>query len=337
MNPIINNPITIEITNNKEDYDDKEKKKNDIIENKKIKRVKREVNPHEKAEIESINITKIHEHLKNNTPCGKKIKEAFIKNFPEKPLFTSSIISGANRSTHHDFKLLWIENNSIENNSIENNSIENNSIEKTVEYKGSKNKTKIDITKSPWIKGVQFYNGTANKFSVGNIYSEKFYNTMIPDIISHFNMLSDKPTYEEWSKDIFKQSKPTTNFQCELREKGYKGKYLDGCRRKFNKEFILNEDQLKQLQEEVFKKANDVLEKKDYWLQIYGKMEEPDDFEVHWTGKIKMLPIKETKQIISKSGCDINFEFICENDIKFKAKLRWGYGQCIANLRLDFK
>jgi hypothetical protein len=39
----------------------------------------------------------------------------------------------------------------------------------------------------------------------------------------------------------------------------------------------------------------------------------------------------------SKSGCDVNFKFVCEDGSVFYAKLRWGYGQCITNIRLDIK
>ena len=46
---------------------------------------------------------------------------------------------------------------------------------KSVEFKGSKHFKPIDSTKSPWVNGVQFYNGTGSKFKMGNIYSKKFF------------------------------------------------------------------------------------------------------------------------------------------------------------------
>ena len=128
-----------------------------------------------------------------------------------------------------------------------------------------------------------------------------------------------------------------TPFVKELREKGYKSEYLSDCRKKFNKEFVLNADQLETLKNEVFTVSNEVLSSKDYWLQIHGAMEIPDDFEVRWTGKLTMLPIVSVEQEQSKSGCDVNFKFVCEDGSAFHAKLRWGYGQCITNIRLDIK
>ena len=75
---------------------------------------------HKKSKDEAINISKLHEHIKKNTPSGIKIKEAFASEFPGQKMFTSTVISGANRSTHHDLQ------------------IEIDGILNTVEFKGSK-------------------------------------------------------------------------------------------------------------------------------------------------------------------------------------------------------
>jgi hypothetical protein len=279
-------------------------------------------NPHKKSDDEALNIAKIHAHINNKTLCGVKIKDAFHCAFPDMPVFEKTIVSGGTRGIHHDFKLQWLD-----------------AVEKTTEYKGCKDKSIIDSTKPPWINGVQFYNGTATKFIVGHLYARKFYETMLDDIIEHFKMVTAKPSYEEWLKDTCVQGKPksTSPFHYELREKGYKSDYLSECRKRFNKTFVLTDTELLHLQGEVFQKANEVLEQKDYWLQIHGKMDEPDDFEVHWSGKVTIAPIVLTKQVHSDSGCDVNFEFTCVDGSVFKAKLRWGYGQCITNLRLDLK
>ena len=100
---------------------------------------------------------------------------------------------------------------------------------------------------------------------------------------------------------------------------------------------VLDEAQLETLKSEVYAIANNVLSSKDYWLQIHGTMDEPDDFEVKWTGKLGMSPIVTVEREVSKSDCDVNFKFTCEDGNVFSAKLRWGYGQCITNIRLDIK
>lgn len=280
--------------------------------------------PHMRADNEALSLAKIHTHINSNTPCGAKIKEAFCIAFPDTPQFVRSVMSGGNRSVHHDLK-------------IEFNNDNNSSSYNTVEFKGSKHKKPIDSTKQPWVNGVQFYNGTGSSFSVGKEYARQFYDKMLDEIIAHFGITITKPSFEEWSKDAFTQSKPKTPFVKELREKGYKSEYLSECRKKFNKEFVLSEDQLETLKNEVFAISNEVLSIKDYWLQIHGAMEDPDDFEVRWTGKLTMLPIVSVEQEQSKSGCDVNFQFVCEDGSAFHAKLRWGYGQCITNIRLDIK
>ena len=280
--------------------------------------------PHTKSDTEAINLAKIHNHLNNDTPCGIKIREAFASAFPESPPFSSSVISGGNRKIHHDFKLKWKNPDDVD-------------ILKTVEFKGSKHKKPIDTTKQPWVNGVQFYNGTGRNFGVGLEYARQFYDTMMDEIIQHFGISVPKPTYEEWAKDAFTQSKPKTAFVKELREKGYKSDYLSDCRKKFNLQFVLNAEQLETLKNEVFAISNDMLSSKDYWLQIHGSIDNPEDFEVRWTGKLEMSPIINVEQEQSKSGCDVNFKFVCEDGSVFYAKLRWGYGQCITNIRLDIK
>jgi hypothetical protein len=271
-----------------------------------------------RSDNEALSLVKIHNHINNRTPCGVKIRDAFSTAFPTIPQFTRSIISGGNRGVHHDFKIEWT------GVSI-----------KTVEFKGSKHKKPIDSTKPPWVNGVQFYNGTGSKFNVGKKYARQFYDTMMDKIITHFGITSAKPTFEEWSNDAFRQGKPKTAFVKELREKGYKSEYLSNIRKEFTKLFTLTPEDLEILKNEVYAISNKVLESKDYWLQIHGLIEDPSDFEVRWTGKQTMGTIVSVKKDQTKS--DVDFIFTCEDGSVFNAKLRWGYGQCITNIRLDIK
>jgi hypothetical protein len=286
--------------------------------------VVKDATPHTRADAETLNLTKIHTHLNTGTPCGQKIRQAFADAFPDTSPFSSSVISGGNRSIHHDFKIRW-------------KTLEGPDILKTVEFKGSKYKKAVDATKPPWVDGVQFYNGTGKTFSIGREYARQFYDTMMDEIIQHFGITAEKPTFEVWEKDAFRQGKPKTAFVIELRSKGYKSDYLSDCRKKFNKQFVLDEAQLDTLKNEVYAISNTVLDSKEYWLQIHGAMDDPDDFEVKWTGKMSMSPIVSVEKVVAKSECDVNFKFTCEDGSVFYAKLRWGYGQCITNIRLDIK
>jgi hypothetical protein len=289
-------------------------------------RLPKDETPHTRADNETIQLSEIHHALNNCTRSGLKIIIALMSTFSDIQVFVGSVISGGNRSIHHDFKIKLIYNNGTE-------------MIKTVEFKGSKHNKKIDYSKTPWIYAVQFYNGPGDKFSVGTLYARQFYDTMLDDIIRYYAISAPKPTYEEWAKDAFAQRTPKTLFVTELREKGYinhqTDNYLSECRKTFNKRFILNAEQLDVLKKEVYAISNEVLSSKDFWLQINGPIHSPEEFDVKWTGKLEMSPIIQVEQIFSNTGCDVNFIFICEDTRRFKAKLRWGYGQCITNLRVD--
>jgi len=266
---------------------------------------------HEKKMLEAI-----YFHIKNNTECGNKIKNSFVS-FGE---IVDIILKGGTRNSHFDFKIVC-----------------SNNITYNVEYKGSIKNTLIDSSKPPWFSGVQFYNGTGSSFTIGHKYACLFYDTMLNTIIQNYSLINEKPSYDIWVKDIFKQGKPSTLFVKELREKGYLSRYLSDCRKEFNKTFILTEDDLNLLTSEVYTIACRVLSEKHYWLQIHGNLDNVDNFNVLWSSELILNPIISTKQIFSKNNCDINVEFVCDNGFKFYAKMRWGYGQCITNLRIDIK
>jgi len=282
---------------------------------------KKPTDAHKKSKDEATTISLIHYHLNtnNNTPSGRKIRESYIKDVPDDPMFISTVKVGANRNTHYDFKLQF-ENDL-----------------KTVEFKGSKFYTPIDYSKWPWEKAVQFYNGSGKKFSITQKYAREFYDLMIDRVIEHFKMESPKPSFENWSTDAYKSAKPKTPFVRELREKGYKGKFLSNLKQEFNKNFTATDMDLDILKKEVQTIADIVLGCKDYWLQIHGNINDPELFHVKWTTKIVMQQIQEISQIESKNGCYITFQIICIDGTKFSAILRWGYGDCITNLRLDLK
>jgi len=278
-------------------------------------------NPHEKAKKEKIDLSDVQNHWNNNTPSGLKIKQAYMTANPGKPVPDCINVVGG-RGKHFDLVLKWTSNECPD---------------ETVEAKLCRDKKPINPEKPPWYYGVQYANMHANKFTIGYTYLKEFYDTMLDEIQLHYNINSAKPTYEEWVKDAFASGKPTTPFVIELREKGYCSEYLSNTRKKFNKSFMADENSLQILKSEMLAFSNEVLREKDNWLQIHGNMENPDDFEVRWTGKIEMSEIVTVTQTKCKNGCDINFKFTCVDGAVYEAKMRWGYGQCITNLRIDLK
>jgi len=192
-----------------------------------------------------------------------------------------------------------------------------------VEYKGSQ--SKMD-TKSPWANGVQFLNGTGKSFSIGHWYATAFY-PHLKQLKQIHGLTQEVPSYEDWIKDAFAHDKPSTPFVRELREKTEKGKKCSAYRTEFNKTFVLSQEQLDQLATEVYTKANHVLSQKDCWLQVNQGV-------IRWSEEVEMPPILKAEQI-RKTDSDIQCQFTCQDGIIFKAKLRWGHGQCITNLRVD--
>ena len=295
-----------------------------IEENKTDLESKKKYDPHKKSTDEKEFLSRIHYHDINNTPSGIKIRESFAKDLPTETLFKTMKISGGTRSIHHDLQLVVPKENESD-------------IIKNVELKYSCQFKPIDTAKQPWSTCVQFYNGPGNKFSIGTLYAKKFYDSCIDEIIAHFDIQSPKPSFEEWSKDAFKQSKPSTEFVKEIREKGYKSKYLSDCRKNFNKTFVASSSDLVCLFVEAQKVIDYVFNCKDYWLQIHGDINDPDMFHVKWTNKINPPEIISVKQEFSKNHSDINFKLTCSDNQILYAKMRWGYGQCITNIRIDIK
>jgi len=282
------------------------------------------VSPHKKAKDEEVNLQLICDHINQNTPCGEKIKASWRQANPDKECFDRIIIHGG-RSKKYDLELVWSAQDKHE----------------TCEYKGSATKKPIDGTKSPWSNAVQGLNGPGNKFSIGHAYARHFYGAL-DEIIEYYKLTTPKPSYEEWVKDAFACGAPNTPFVCELRDKsnqGYRGSYLfETIRLKYNKSFVASAEQLATLKSEVFTRANAAFGQKDHWLQINGSMNEPDDFEIRWTGKFSIPEIVSIEQFKTKgSDRDINFRLTCSDGQVFNPKLRWGYGQCITNIRLDIK
>jgi len=238
----------------------------------------------ERAIDEQLFISLIHNHVNNQTPSGIKISSAF----PHPYTLCRTIESGATRRAHHDLQI-----------EIMDETLVTSLVIKKVEFKGSKHFKPIDPTKQPWANGVQFYNGPGHKFTIGHTYARQFYDTMIDELIAHYDIQAEKPSYEIWSKDAFRQGKPKSAFVCELREKGYLSSHLSDMRKKFNRTFVVTALDLITLLEEVETIANEVLDCKDYWLQIHGNIENPETFHVQWSNKTAPLKIDEVSQIES--------------------------------------
>jgi len=228
------------------------------------------------------------------------------------------------RSKHYDFEV----------------KLENDDVWKRVEHKGKKDYKPIDVTSSAWASGVQFYNGTANKFKIGITYANDWYTHFIEsgEISKTYGILSPIPTRDEWVKDVMQQGDPKTKFGMELKLKFREtnpGKSLLEERNQFiDTIFQPTAEDLDKLSKEALAEANRVLREKDLWLQIHGDIN--GDFYCEWTGPIEINEI--THAYTTKEGSkDVNFVFECDDNFKFGGILRWGKGAGFSNLRLDLK
>jgi len=280
---------------------------------------------HQKSKDEEEKLKLIVFHINTNTPCGQKMKASYSETFPDKECFDKCIPHGG-RKKKYDLEFVW--------SALD--------ITNTCEYKGSETKKAIDHTKPPWSNAVQGLNGTGKTFSICHVYAKHIYDNAMDEIIDYYNLKIPKPSYDEWIKDAFKCGEPITEFVCELRKesnKGGKGSYLsETIRKKYNKTFIASTEQLEILKNEVFTQANKAFYQKDLWLQINGSMNEPDDFDIRWSGKFQIPEFTSVQQFKrNDSDCNIHFRLTCSDGSSFTPILRWGYGQCISNIRLDYK
>ena len=282
-------------------------------------------NAHKKASDEKINIDKLHYHINNNTESGKKIRNCFNL-LDENIKLTKTIQCGADRKTHYDFKIETETNKDIFDNF-------------RVEFKGSEQFVVIDENKPPWFYGVQFYNGPGSSFNIGHIYAKKFYDNCLDKIIDKLNITIPKPSYDEWVKDAFRQGSPQTEFVKKIKELyvtdyNFHSYLFNDLRMEFNKTFKLSDYEIDIFKTEAEKIIENVLNEKDYWLQIHGNIDNPEEFNVKWSKKYSFTKIIKIEQTF-KTDKDININLICSNNKIFKAKMRWGGRQCITNIRID--
>jgi len=269
---------------------------------------------------EVLDIMKLVDALVSENAIGIKVKEAFRNTFGVN-IESARKRAGSSRGTHYDFEIKvdgeW----------------------KKVEHKGSQKYRIPNSDEAPWKAGVQFYNGGCEKFTFPNKYLHLWYDMYIGSglLKTEFEIESEIPTFEEWYiKDCKVQSDPRTPFGKELKQKvrsvrGPKGSLLEERSSVVAALEITDEDKTT-LNREVLAIANSVLDEKDYWLSIYGNLDE--NFHVVWHPKFKIDNILDVT--VNKEK-DLTFEFACSNDFKFNAIMRWGKGAGFSCFRIDLK
>lgn len=278
------------------------KKKNGSREDEEIKYI-----------VESINI---------DNDFGKQLKKIFFEKYGKK-IVSARKTSG--RSKHNDFEIL----------------IEGYEEWKRIEHKGCRKLKNIEDDCKPWVDSCQFYNGDPKPFNICKKYARVFWNHLIKSgiLTKKYDIKSDIPKFNTWLKDAFRQGLPLTNFVKELREKSLEQNGTASLfeeRKNFNKVFVenhINDKDLKSMIKQIQPIYENVMKNKDYWLKINGDIYK--EYRFKWFEQ-KTIP-KIMKIEIIENKLDPKFKCICEDDSSFNVHLRWGYNQCITNIRLDFK
>jgi hypothetical protein len=250
-------------------------------------------------------------HINTKTPLGQRVCRLFKESNGRE--IVEAILAGGGRKDHFDFKLRLDDGSVIQ-----------------VEAKGSKRK--CVSSKEPWYLGVQMYNGTGSRFSLAHKYSTLWYNRFIKSGYTDVDV--PIPSYEEWSKDVFSQSKGKSEWTQAIRKKYPRG--FTEERDDFVKYFVetITEEDKRILGKEVLDIASSALSEKQYWIQLFSDLE-TEISDVVWTPQVK-LPT--TIPTISVTKCkDVLLTLMWEDGRSLKTILRWGYNQGISNLRMDIK
>lgn len=269
---------------------------------------------------EQQDIHKIVIGINNKTMCGIKIIEQFKKRFG-RTIVSARERSGENRKTHYDFEVRFEDEP-----------------EKwySVEHKGHQNFIPIRPEQSPWKAGVQFHNGSCDKYEIGKKYAKEYYNEWIGSgsLKKEWNIEAAIPSFEEWfQKDAKVQGNPGTAFGKELKRKVRESRgtkeSLRETRQPVNDKFNMSDKEITVFQNEILASLNSVLKEKDYWLTIHGDLD--NDFYCEW---YPQFTLNEIKNITIKKELDIWFIIDC-GEIQFSAILRWGKGVGFSNIRID--
>lgn len=266
-------------------------------------------------------------HLRSNTPVGQILKMAFSKKNPDEEIVDAITEGGSNRD-HYDFKI------EVRNKLTGENTI------KTVEHKGNL-KDNLDFYRSC----VQFFNGPATQFEVGEKYARGYYEMFVKSgvISAKYGICGEIPSYNEWKEVALSFTPKFTHknaYTKELYEKTVHktSKTPNGTKvekREYTKIFndLLTTEDKDTIMRQAIERANLVMREKYYWLNIKGDIN--GKFNAEWnTGLIQFL--KPVSLDILKS-VDCKYRIKCEDGNHVDLVIRWGRYDGICNLRIDLK
>jgi len=217
---------------------------------------------------------------------------------------------------------------------------------KNIEHKAIK--SIINDNERPWSLTPQLLNGPYNFTALSIEYCEFWYSKIMPGLQRLFPDLPELPDYESWLKGDATMGSVKTEFGKslkEIRKNEKKKKIIDKLYKKtikvFFKHTLKNKAEILELfKKDLTTKMKDCLSQKHLWLNA--------NYETTNTIEPSQLFLTVTPQI-SNISIDINlnennnkypkitlyYNLSSNPDKKFKgeARLRWGNGNGIANIR----
>ncbi len=259
--------------------------------------------------------------IHNKTSAGVYLMKVYKERFGKDIQDARRIEGAGSKKAHYDFE------------------IQVDNVWYTVEHKGSWKYEPIDKTQPPWIQGVQFYNGIADRYTLGRRYAKEWYDKYIASghLSKKYDIKAPIPAYEVWlKKDAMMCGDPKTPFGIELRSRFRGDGKSGGCfdeRNEMRKNFTVSDEDLEVIKEEVLALAQKVLSQKKFWLQIQGNLE--DKFYCDWHPELVLTTISKVEK--EEKCSDLLLKFTCDMGFQIKAMLRWGKGQGLSNIRIDLR
>lgn len=195
----------------------------------------------------------------------------------------------------------------------------------------------------------QIINGTYNNFEISRLYCEIWYQTVMPYLRDYFPILPEIPPHHEWLSGDASMGDPKTEFGKvlkEIRKADKENAYLiDNLYHNSIKVLwkSIVEDHphvLENFKQELLTKFQEVLSQKDLWLnccyETSDAIESKKDF-LTITPQISNISIdvdlNEDKNKAPKITLKYNLSSNPGKEFQGEARLRWGNGNGIANIR----
>jgi len=221
---------------------------------------------------------------------------------------------------------------------------------KTIEHKGIKGDGSKYNKEKPWSETPQILNG-ASFNCIRDLFCEYWHSICTEMIKNYFPILPEIPCYDEWKTKDASVGAPKTEFGIMLKEiinsdnvnKDLINWLWEAAIKSFWTNLIEENMVLDQFREELEKKLQNVLQDKNLWMNAYYdnvKKVEYKDYKICKTPQLYNLTIETESYLKNPTmALKLSYNLSSNPSKKFKgeARLRWGNGNGIANIRWNIK